>query len=113
VAALDGACVLDPEYLDGAIIGVASGLGGAVAVYDYDLLVQVMAADGADDGADEEAETNAIEWIEFNTLRALPYMGLRAPIVVYLLEEGAEAETEDSGDTPVMYEFGGQTYASR
>ena len=27
----------------------------------------------------------AIEWIEYNTIRALPYMGEGAPIIVYSL----------------------------
>ena len=30
-------------------------------------------------------ETEAIEWIEYNTIRALPYAGDQAPIVMYPL----------------------------
>lgn len=32
------------------------------------------------DGIDEE---EAIEWIEYNTIRAIPYAGEKAPIVMY------------------------------
>ena len=28
----------------------------------------------------------AVEWIEYNTIRALPYMGEDAPIIMYRLE---------------------------
>lgn len=31
-------------------------------------------------------DNEAVEWIETNTLRALPYMGDKAPIVMYPLE---------------------------
>lgn len=32
-------------------------------------------------------EEEAIEWIDFNTLRALPYLGEGAPVVMYPLIE--------------------------
>ena len=32
------------------------------------------------DGMDE---TSAIEWIEYNTIRSLPYVGDKAPIIMY------------------------------
>ena len=70
--------VLDPEYYDEAIIGI--GHNGRV-IYSYDKLVQVLVAH--DDMTDEEA----IEWIDYNTIRAIPYMGEKAPIVMYSLPE--------------------------
>lgn len=30
---------------------------------------------------------DAVEWIEYNTLRALPYMGEDGPIVIHRLDE--------------------------
>lgn len=30
-------------------------------------------------------EEDAIEWIDFNTLRTVPYMGNKAPIIVFPL----------------------------
>lgn len=62
---------------DDALIGVTED---GRAVYDFDKMVEwLMNEEGFTD-------TEAIEWIEFNTLRALPYMGDRAPIIMYPLE---------------------------
>lgn len=62
---------------DDALIGVTED---GRAVYDFDKMVEwLMNEEGFTD-------TEAIEWIEFNTLRALPYMGDRAPIIMYSLE---------------------------
>lgn len=32
------------------------------------------------------SEQEAIEWVEYNTMRALPYFGDRAPVIVELCE---------------------------
>lgn len=32
-------------------------------------------------------DEEAIEWIDYNTIRAIPYMGEKAPIVMYSLPE--------------------------
>ena len=32
------------------------------------------------------SDIESIEWIEFNTLRALPYMGSDAPIIMYPID---------------------------
>lgn len=61
---------------DDALIGVSND---GRAVYDYNLMIDwLMNEEG---WSDEEA----IEWIEFNTIRALPYMGSDAPIIMYPL----------------------------
>ena len=31
-------------------------------------------------------ELEAIEWIDYNTIRALPYVGDKAPIIMYPIE---------------------------
>ena len=63
---------------DTALIGVTTD---DRAVYDFDLMVQWL--------MDEEGctEEEALEWIEYNTNRALPYMGADGPIVMYRLME--------------------------
>lgn len=33
------------------------------------------------------SEEEAIDWVNYNTIRALPYMGDRAPIIMYSLED--------------------------
>ena len=64
-----------PDY-DDAVIGVTED--GRV-VYDFDKMVECLQRD---DGMTEE---EAIEFIEYNTIRALPYAGATAPIIVYRL----------------------------
>lgn len=63
----------NPDY-DEAIIGVTDE--GQV-IYDFDLMVKcLMEQDGID-------ELEAIEFIEYNTIRALPYAGEHAPIIMH------------------------------
>lgn len=63
----------DFDY-DDALIGVTED---GRAVYDFDLMVSwLMDTEGWE-------EIDAIEWVEYNTLRALPYMGREAPIVMH------------------------------
>lgn len=60
------------EY-DTAFIGITDD---GRAVYDYDKMVEyLMERDGMTD-------TEAIEWIEYNTIRALPYMP-GAPVIIH------------------------------
>lgn len=65
----------NPDY-DDAIIGVSDD--GRV-VYSFDRMVESLMAE------DNIEEIDAIEFIEYNTLRALPYIGDDAPIVMYSL----------------------------
>lgn len=61
---------------DDALVGVTEDNR---AVYDFNLMVAWLQEN---EGMDE---TEAIEWIEYNTIRALPYAGDQAPIVMYPL----------------------------
>lgn len=58
---------------DDSIVGIAHD--GRI-VYDYQLMIQELAKE---DGITYE---EAQEWIDYNTMRALPYAGDRAPIVI-------------------------------
>ena len=71
------AIVFDNPSFDNAIIAVDQD---GRAVYDYDLMVEELMRD------EEWTMEDAIEWIEYNTLRAIPYAGDMAPIIVYRLE---------------------------
>lgn len=74
----DNAIVFENPDYDAAICGVSQD--GQV-IYDYELMVQsLMQEDGM---TEEEAE----EFIEFNTIRSLPYAGEGAPIIMYRMEE--------------------------
>ena len=62
----------NPDY-DSAIIGYDAN--SERVVYDYDKMVEHLMEEGWD--CDD-----AVEFIEYNTIRACPYMGERAPIVM-------------------------------
>ena len=47
------------------------------AVYDFDKMVESLCQE---DGMEDE---EAIEFIEYNTIRALPYMGPMAPVIMH------------------------------
>lgn len=65
--------VFDNSSFDNSIIGTT--LDGRV-IYDFDLMVQEYMKD------EECSPGEALEWIEYNTMRALAYMGKKAPLVV-------------------------------
>ncbi len=64
------------ESYDDALIGVSED---GRAIYDYDKMVDWLV--DKYDWTDEEA----VEWIEYNTIRALPYFGEGAPIIMFPL----------------------------
>ena len=64
--------VLDNQSYDNSIIGLTFD---GRAIYDYDLMVQEL----IDEGYSAE---EAIDWIDYNTIRGLIYSGEKAPLVV-------------------------------
>ena len=75
---LDEILLFENYSYDDALIGVTHD---DRAVYDFDKMVTWL--------MDLEGWTyeEAVEWIEYNTLRALAYMGPEAPVVIYSFEE--------------------------
>lgn len=71
-----GSIVLDPKFLDKAIIGISHD--GRV-IYDYDKLIEAF-MEGNKWSYDE-----AVEWIDFNTIPSLQY-GDNYPIIKYTLD---------------------------
>ena len=69
--------IFENPSFDKAIIGVSED---DRVVYDYDLMVEAA--------MEEEGwtEDEAIDWIEFNTIRSLPYQE-GAPIIIHKLME--------------------------
>lgn len=51
------------------------------AVYDFEKMVDWLVKDRG------MSDLDAVEWIEYNTIRALPYAGPKGPIVVYHFPE--------------------------
>lgn len=72
-----GTVYLDNPSFVKAIIGITES---GQLIYDYNLMI--LAAMEEQEWECEEA----IEWIEYNTLRSIPYMGDLRPIVMMPLE---------------------------
>lgn len=70
----DGVTYLTDYSYDDALIGVTDK---DCAVYDYELMVSWLVEH------EGFSETEAIEWIDFNTIRALPYAGENGPVILY------------------------------
>lgn len=68
--------ILENESYDSALIGISQDNR---AIYSFEKMIQWLVE------KDNISEEEAIEWIEYNTLRALPYFGSKAPIVMYNL----------------------------
>lgn len=73
----EDAIVFDNMAYDNSIIGITSDNR---VVYDFDLMVAELMKD------ENWTEDEAIEWIDYNTIRALSYAGEGAPIVMYRIE---------------------------
>lgn len=69
----DSIVFVGPDYIN-AVVGVSEN--GRV-IYSYDKMIACLMLE--DDMDTEEAA----EFIDYNTIRALPYMGSMAPIVMY------------------------------
>lgn len=75
-AGFEGVKFLTNYSYDDALIGVSHD---GRAIYDYNMMIDWL--------MDKEGWTDneAVEWIEYNTIRALPYFGEGAPIIMYSL----------------------------
>lgn len=62
---------------DDALIGVSVDNR---AIYDYDKMVEWLMK------TESFTQEESIEWIDYNTIRALPYMGEKAPIIMYPID---------------------------
>lgn len=76
-AGYEGIKYLVNESYDDALIGVSED---GRAIYDFDKMVDWLIEKYG------WSDIESIEWIEVNTLRSLPYMGEKAPIVMYRIE---------------------------
>lgn len=61
---------------DDALIGVSNDNR---AIYDYNLMVEWLITN------EDFTEEEAVEWIDYNTIRSLSYVGSDAPIIMYPL----------------------------
>ena len=73
-AGFEDVIILKDFSYDSALVGISEDRR---AIYDFNRMVEwLMFTEGFED-------IEAIEWIEYNTIRALPYAGSKAPIVAY------------------------------
>ena len=70
----EDAIVFDNMSYDGSIIGVTTD---DRVVYSYDKMIEELMQD------EELSYEDAVEWIDYNTIRALPYAGPNGPIIMY------------------------------
>ena len=72
----EDAIVFDNMSYDGSIIGVTTD--GRV-VYDYDKMIEELMQE------EEWSYEEAAEWIDYNTIGSLSYVGGHGPIIMYSL----------------------------
>ena len=80
--------LLDNHAYDNSIIGVTEGNN---VVYSYPKMVEELMND---EGWSEE---EAVEWLDYNTLRAIPYMASAGPVPIVLYDD-VETILEKYGD---------------
>ena len=77
-AGYEDVTILADYSYDDALVGVTEDNR---AVYDYDKMVEWLVK------TEGFTYDEAVEWIEYNTIRALAYEGPNAPVIMYRLEE--------------------------
>ena len=94
--------VYDYPSFDDSIIGVE--VNGTI-VYAYPLMVEEYIMDECDNNTEPltndelyEKRTDAMEFIDYNTLRATPYMGPTAPVVLDFNPESEDYYNMVSGE---------------
>lgn len=68
--------ILKDFSYDSALVGVSDDNR---AIYDFALMIEWLMKE---QGWNEE---ESVDWVYYNTIRALPYMGSRAPIIMHKL----------------------------
>lgn len=99
----DAVLLEGPEF-DGGILGMA----GSRVVYGYEELAETLAAAWSEsvEKDPEDAYRDAIDWIEFNTIRSLPYAGPNAPILVtFDPEREVMVDVADYSDEPKEFVY--------
>lgn len=74
----EGAAFFKNPGFEDAVIGLTDD--GRVVYSYYRMISSAMKSEGW-------TEEEATEWINYNTLRSIPYMGEKAPVVVFYEEE--------------------------
>ena len=71
----------DPDFYNAIIGYYFNEMDLPVLVYKYDKMIECLVAEYDDS---EDPYTDAVEWIDYNTIRTLPYMNAKGrPIIIY------------------------------
>lgn len=77
---LHGCILLEPrEQLDEAIVGW--DMDAHHVIYSYEKLIAAF-HDAFDDVDEDERLQTAVEWVDYNVVRGVPYMGERRPVII-------------------------------
>lgn len=77
----EAAMFQSPDFYDAIVGYVFTEDGLPVLVYDYSKMIESLAVEYE---GSEDPTTDAIEWIEYNTLRTLPYIPKEGrPVIMY------------------------------
>lgn len=77
---LHGCILLEPrEELDDAIVGW--DMDGNHVIYSYEKLVAAFYNAFEDEDEDDRLQT-AVEWVDYNVVRGVAYMGERRPVII-------------------------------
>lgn len=76
-AGYEDVIIFSGDTYDAALVGISED---GRAIYDYDLMVEWLVAQ------DNITPEEAMEWIDYNVIRSLPYVGDKAPIIMFGLE---------------------------
>lgn len=87
------------DGLNDAVIGIALRGSKPVAVYDYDLMVDVFTARES-----EWSRTDAVEWIEFNIVGA--YVGTSTPFHISMGDPWGSDDEDDDNDGGTYFDAG-------
>lgn len=82
---VEGALVFSEPAYETAFVGLSST---GLAVYDYDKMVQYLIDSG-------ELMDDALDWINYNTIRSLPYYE-NSPIVLFTTDAIAKMEEDEA-----------------
>ena len=75
----EGSIIFDKVAYDNSIVGVSHD--GRV-VYDINKMIQELCKD------EDMSAPEALEWIEYNAIRSIPYLNAdKSPVIIYPLEE--------------------------
>ena len=76
-AGYEDVIIFSGNSYDDALIGISED---GRAIYDYYLMVKWLMDN------DDMTEEQAMEWIDYNTIRSIPYAGEKAPIVMFPID---------------------------